>query len=153
MFKAWGICLMLLFAMGKEAIAQNYTEEETQAFILEVMSSYKNPMAYFPLRRDMFLPSQAEIDSLDRVLDGFSSPHLSYQYLFLSKSDTLKREIFLDTRGVPLFKSSNRKPISTGSDLNYFKRRQDKLLNASPGLGKFLLYNEQFKKLYQLQKH
>ena len=147
------ICLAILFLMGWKGYAQTNREEETQSFILEAMANYKNPMAYYPIRRDIFLPSSIEIDSLDNVMDDYSAPHLSYQFLFLSKNDTLKREIFLDASGKPLFKISFGRAISSQGGLEYLQRRQSRLLNASPDLGKFLLFNEKFKKSYQPQQH
>lgn len=147
------ICLILLCQMALSGNAQDNREEETQSFILEVMANYRNPMAYYPIRRDIFLPSSQEIDSLNRAMDGYSAPHLSYQVLFLSKADTLKREIFLDVSGKPLFKTSFGQGISSKGGLSYFQKRQNRLLNTSSELGKFLWYNEEFKRLNQLQKH
>lgn len=147
------ICLIMLSQMGLNVFAQDSREEQTQAFILGFMANYKNPMAYYPFRRDIFLPSLEEIDSLDRMMDQLSASHLSYHFLFLSKDDTLKREIFLDAKGQPLFKEGFGKGLSFGGDLNYFQKRQSKLLNSFPNLGKFLLYNERFRKSNQPQKH
>lgn len=147
------LCFMFLSFMFSVARAQNSQEEEAKEFILKVVSSYKNPLAYYPLNRDLFLPGQEEIDSLNRVMDRYSAPHLMYKVLFVN-DDSLKREAFLDAYGQPLFQAPiSRFHSSKSNDFHFFKRRQDKLLSSTPNLGRFLLYNRQFKESGDSQNH
>lgn len=147
------LCFVFLSFMLSVARAQNAQEEETKEFILKVVSSYKNPLAYYPLNRDLFLPDQAEIDSINGALDRYSSPHLMYKILF-DNDDSIKRETFLNASGQPLFQTPiSRFHSSKSNDFQFFKRKQDKMLSSTPNLGRFLLYNRQFKESGDSQNH
>lgn len=153
MVKRFFICFIFLSVISSIGLAQSSKEEETKAFILKVVSSYKNPLAYFPLRRDLFLPSQEELDSINHAMDSYSSPHVMYSILF-DTNDSIKREPFVDAHGDLLFPAPLPGFHSTKTnDFRYFKRRQEKILNSNPNLGKFLFYNQQFKDSGNSQKH
>ena len=153
MVKRFFICFIFLSVICSIGLAQGSKEEETKAFILKVVSSYKNPLAYFPLRRDLFLPSQQELDSINHVLDSYSSPHVMYGILF-DTNDSIKREPFVDAHGDLLFPAPLSKYHSSkANSFQYFKRRQNHILNSNPNLGKFLYYNRQFKDSGNSQKH
>lgn len=146
------ICFVFLAFTISASKAQSSQEEETQAFIIKVVSSYKNPLAYYPLRRDLFLPSQQEIDSLESSLDKYAI-YYSSPILILG-TDSLKREPFVDAKGRLLFPAPlNRYHSSKANDYQFFKRKQERLLSSNPNLGRFLLYNQQFKKSDDSQKH
>ncbi|WP_420384736.1 hypothetical protein [Roseivirga sp.] len=153
MVKRLILCCVFLGLLSLEMRGQQSTQEETESFILEVMASYKNPMAYYPLRRDLFLPGQAEIDSLNQLMDSYSSPHVMYKILFVY-DDSLKREPFLDAKGQMLFPSRiSGSHSSRTNGFQYFRRKQERLIRSSPELGKFLLYNRMFKESGDLEKH
>ena len=152
MLKHLILCFMFLSFALSMANAQTLKEEETKAFILKVVSSYKNPLAYYPLRRDLFLPSQEELDSLNSLMDSYASPHMRYKILFDS-DDSIKREPFLDAHGDLLFPAPLSKYHSKTNDFEYLKRKQERILNSTPNLGRFLLYNQQFKDSSNPQKH
>ena len=62
------ICFVF-FTLGVSAAeAQNNQQKEAQAFILKVVSEYKNPLAYYPFNRELFLPTQAEVDSIENAI-------------------------------------------------------------------------------------
>ncbi len=146
------ICFVF-FTLGVSAAeAQNNQQKEAQAFILKVVSEYKNPLAYYPFNRDMFLPSEAEVDSLERAINKYalyySSPILTVG------NDSLKREIFIDAYGQPLFPQKVVfSESSRSASHQFFMRKQNRLLSANPNLGKFLLYNRQFKESANPEKH
>lgn len=146
------ICFVFLAFAVSTSKAQTSQEEETQAFIIKVVSAYKNPMAYYPLRRDLFLPSQEEIDSLERAIDKYAL-YYSSPILILG-DDSLKREPFVNAQGQLLFPAPlNPLHSSKTSDYQFFKRKQERMLSSNPNLGKFLLYNQQFKKSDNPEKH
>ncbi|MEC7755316.1 hypothetical protein [Roseivirga sp. UBA1976] len=152
MVRALPICFVLWFCTGFLAKGQS-TEEATQAFILKVMSDYKNPLAYYPFNRDIFLPSQQELDSLDRAFQR--SPYVRGRSPFLFVyGDSLKRESFVDATGRPLFPQGLLNLKTTlPSGYDYALRRQRVLLKSNPNAGRFLLYNQEFRKLNKSQKH
>jgi len=152
MVKRLLLCFMFLSLGLSMANAQTSKEEETKAFILKVVSSYKNPLAYYPLRRDLFLPSEEELDSLNYLMDSYSSPHMMYKILF-DTDDSIKREPFVDAHGDLLFPAPLPRYHSKTNDFEYLKRKQERILNSNPNLGKFLLYNQQFKGSGNPQKH
>lgn len=153
MVKRLLLCFMFLSLGLSMANAQTSKEEETKAFILKVVSSYKNPLAYYPLRRDLFLPSEEELDSINHAMDSYSSPHVRYGILF-DTNDSIKREPFVDAHGDLLFPAPLSKYHSSkANSFQYFKRRQNHILNSNPNLGKFLYYNRQFKDSGNPQKH
>lgn len=140
------ILTLVLFA-GFTARAQGQLEQEqkkTKKAILKLLSEYKNPMSYYPLRRDIFLPSEEEITK-DELKKSYPKGARSLGHIvFISSSDTTyRREPFVDADGDLLDLSVfNRKYYpSQKSNTSYFKRKQIAHLNRYPSLGRFLYFN------------
>lgn len=138
---------LLLVCQLSAQTAEEKREKETREFILSVLSKYKNPMSYYPLRRDIFLPSEEEI-AKDEMEKSYPEGSRSLGHIvFLSANDTTyKREPFLDANGDLLELSFiNRKPMpSLKSNSGYFQKRQQGMLNRYPSLGRFLYFNKSF---------
>ncbi len=130
--------------------AQDVTSnEKAQEYILKVMSEYKNPLAYFPFRRDLFLPSEAEMMEIELQNSYPDNSLVMGPFIFMKEGAELDREPFLDAKGRPMFTNlfGAKKPSSLSGGSEYFRAKQKRLLNAHPNLGKFLLFNEGFLKL------
>jgi hypothetical protein len=147
------ICFVF-FTLGVSAAeAQSNQQKEAQAFILKVVSEYKNPLAYYPFNRELFLPTQAEVDSIENAINKHAL-YYSSPFIVLGPDDSLKREIFLDAYGQPMFPQKiTYSKSSQSASHQFFRRKQNRLLNANPNLGKFLLYNWQFKQSANPEKH
>lgn len=122
---------------------------KAEAHILKVMSEYKNPWAYYPLRRDIFLPSEEEIMKTELKNSYPDNSVVIGPFIFIKPGAKLEREPFVDASGKPMFTNflSNKKPASLKGDSSFFLGKQKRLLGAHPNLGKFLLYNEGFLRL------
>lgn len=121
-------------------------QETVEEFIISVVSNYKNPMAYYPLRQDIFLPTEQELDSLERSRDFPEGAVVTGSFIFL-KSDELDRDRFVDSNGNLMFKSNKYRGVSSKGGYDYRLRKHDLFLRKTEKLGQFLWYNEQFKKL------
>lgn len=140
------ILALVLFA-GFTARAQGQFEEEqkkTKQAILKLLSEYKNPMSYYPLRRDIFLPSEAET-AKDEFKKSYPEGARSLGHIvFISSSDTTyRREPFVDANGdlLDLSLFSGKHYPSQKSNSSYFKKKQIAHLNRYPSLGRFLYFN------------
>ncbi len=130
--------------------AQDVTSnEKAQEHILKVMSEYKNPLAYFPFRRDLFLPTEEEMMEMELQHSYPDNSVVMGPFIFMKEGAALDREPFLDAQGRPMFTNlfGAQKPSSLSGGSKYFRAKQRRLLNAHPNLGKFLLFNEGFLKL------
>ena len=127
---------------------QLYAQESVEDFIISVVSNYKNPMAYYPLRQDIFLPTEQELDSIERKRDFPEGAVVTGSFIFL-KSDELDRDRFIDSNGNLIFKSNKYKGLSSNGGYTYRLRRHDLFLRKTDRLGQFLWSNQQFKKLNQ----
>ncbi len=139
--------LVLSLLSGYMAGAQTQSESEEvkkQRIILKVLSKYKNPMSYYPLRRDIFLPSEEEITK-DEMEKSYPEGARSLGHIvFISSSDTTyRREPFVDADGDLLDLSLFRRRYypSQKSNSSYFIRKQQAHLNRYPSLGRFLYFN------------
>lgn len=144
---------LLLFALifasfsGQKALAQETVED----FIISVVSNYKNPMAYYPLRKDIFLPTAAELDSLERQKDRPIGSVSAGSFIFVGEED-LNREYFVDAQGRLMFQSQKFTGLSSTAGYDYNLRKHSLLMRKTENLGRFLWYNHQFKKLNQQRK-
>ena len=140
----------LLLALATQLGAQTAEEKremETRKFILETLSKYKNPMSYYPLRRDIFLPSEEELTQLEFRNSYPEGARSLGNIVFLASNDsTYYREPFVDASGDLLeFNFIPRKKMpSLKSNSGYFQKRQQGMLNRYPSLGKFLYFNQSF---------
>ncbi|MCE7994880.1 MAG: hypothetical protein HEP71_23085 [Roseivirga sp.] len=139
--------LIPLLSAGFIASAQVQTQaekEKTQQAILKVLSKYKNPMSYYPLRRDIFLPDEKEIakDELDKSYpEGARS--LGHVVFISSSDSTYRREPFVDANGdlMDLSVFARKHYPSQKSNISYFRKKQQAHLNRYPSLGRFLYFN------------
>jgi hypothetical protein len=122
---------------------------KAEVHILKVMGEYKNPLAYYPLRRDIFLPTEEEVMKTELKNSNPENAVVSGSFIFMKPGARLNREPFVDASGKPMFTNflSNKKPASLKGDSSFFLGKQKRLLSAHPNLGKFLLYNEGFLRL------
>lgn len=140
------ISTSLVSAVCAQETAAN---DKAEAHILKVMSEYKNPWAYYPLRRDIFLPTEEEVMKTELQNSYPDNSVVIGPFIFMKPGAKLDREPFVDASGKPMFTNflSNKKPASLKGDSSFFLGKQKRLLGAHPNLGKFLLYNEGFLKL------
>lgn len=126
------------------SFAQDQSVEE---FIISVTSNYKNPLAYYPLRQDIFLPSVEEAVANERKKDRPDNAVVTGSFIFMKKDAELNRDRFLTASGDLMFANSRHKGLSVSSSFDYHKRRQQLLSKKQSNIGKFLWYNQQFKDL------
>lgn len=142
---------ILSSCLAGTAFAQDTTSanEKAQSHILKVMSEYKNPMAYYPLRRDIFLPSEEEIMKTELRNSYPDNSIVVGPFIFMKPGAEVDREPFIDASGNPMFQNffKSKRPASLKGDSSFFLGKQKRLLGAHPNLGKFLMYNEGFLKL------
>ncbi|OEK07064.1 hypothetical protein BFP71_05245 [Roseivirga misakiensis] len=122
--------------------------ELAQDFILKVMREYKNPMAYFPLSKDIFLPTEEEIMREELKNSYPDRAVVMGSFIFLKKGSNYKREPFVDAQGNRMFDNfldPNRRGLSLKANQAFFQKKQQ-MLNGNPNVGKFLLFNEAFKR-------
>lgn len=143
-------CIVLLLSLAVSASAQTHSQKqqkETEQFILKVLARYKNPMSYYPLRRDIFLPDEEEI-AKDEFEKSYPEGARSLGHIvFLAPNDTTyHREPFVDADGdlLDLSTAKKRSLLSLKSNSSYFKKKQLSHLNRYPSLGRFLYYNASF---------
>lgn len=143
------IPLMLCFLAISVTAQEVSSNEKAEAVILKVMSEYKNPWAYYPLRRDIFLPSDEEIMKTELKNSYPDNSYVVGPFIFMKPGAKLDREPFMDASGKPMFTNflSNKRPGSLSGNKDFFVGKQKRLLGAHPNLGKFLLYNQGFLKL------
>ncbi|MBO3698733.1 hypothetical protein [Roseivirga sp. E12] len=136
----------LVSAVCAQEESQN---QKAESHILKVMSEYKNPWAYYPLRRDIFLPSEEEVMKTELKNSYPDNSFVVGPFIFMKPGAEVDREPFVDASGRPMFQNFFRakKPASLSSSSSFFLSKQKRLLSAHPTLGKFLLYNEGFLKL------
>lgn len=139
--------LVILLSAGFMASAQSplkAEQDKTKRSILKVLSQYKNPMSYYPLRRDIFLPSEEET-AKDEFKKSYPEGARSLGHIvFISSSDsTYRREPFVDANGdlLDLSLFSRKHYPSQKSNSSYFKKKQAAHLNRYPSLGRFLYFN------------
>ncbi len=138
---------LLFFAlMTTSVINASYAQEKVEDFIISVVSNYKNPMAYYPLRQDIFLPDEVEKAEIERTNDRPDGALIQGSFIFL-KDDTLNRERFVSSEGSLLYPSLKYRGLSKKAGYDYSVRRHKLLMRSNENLGKFLWYNQQFKKL------
>ncbi|MCO6359292.1 hypothetical protein [Roseivirga pacifica] len=123
---------------GIDLMSQVNKQEETEQFILKVMSEYKNPMAYYPLRRDIFLPDEEEAEAIERKADYPEGATVSGSFIFLGEDDELDRPRFVDSQGKLMFGYSPYKGWSQKGSYQYQKRKFELISNGTPALGRFL---------------
>ena len=132
-------------AFGQEAVSP--PQKETRQVILKVLSDYKNPMSYYPLRRDIFLPTEEEItkDEMSKSYpDGSRS--LGFVVFVPSNDSTYYREPFVDANGelMDLMKLSKPSYLSLKSNGQYFRKRQEAYIKRSPAYSRILLFNSTY---------
>lgn len=140
------VSLILLVAIPGRA--QNADQQkEAERFILDVLSKYKNPMSYYPLRRDIFLPDEEEKAEIERE-QNYPKGARSLGFLVVVTNDSLyQREPFIDANGdildLSLFRGKRDLP-SLRSNGEYFRRKQQALINRYPSAGRFLYFNNNY---------
>lgn len=142
--------LLISTSMVSTVCAQETTTNaKAEAHILKVMREYKNPWAYYPLRRDIFLPTEEEVMKTELKNSYPDNSVVIGSFIFMKPGAKLDREPFVDASGRPMFTNflSDKKPASLSSNSSFFRGKQKRLLGAHPNLGKFLLYNKGFLKL------
>lgn len=147
-------CLKLisiqLFFLAMPLLSHAQKENSNQVaekFILKVMREYKNPMAYYPLRKDIFLPSEEEQAKTDLKHSYPKGAVIMGSFIFLKAGTDYQREPFVDAFGNRMFDNflhPERKPLSLRGDVSFFQKKQRRLLDGNPNIGKFLLFNELF---------
>lgn len=134
---------MPVLSLAQEKDANQLAEE----FILKVMKEYKNPMAYYPLRKDIFLPSASEEAKTELKNSYPDGAVVIGSFIFLKEGSDYQREPFVDAKGNRMFDNflkPGRKPLSLRGGASFFRKKQ-RLLNTNENVGKFLLFNELFK--------
>jgi len=140
------ICLFIVPVLPGKA-QSSAQQAETEKFILKVLSEYKNPMSYYPLRRDIFLPDEQELAEMEmdhNYPNGASSMGF---FVFVKDDSSYYREPFIDANGDILDLSVNRRNKvypSLRSDSDLFRRKQQALLNRYPSAGRFLYFNKNY---------
>lgn len=124
----------------------SHAQEDVEDFIISVVSNYKNPMAYYPLRQDIFLPDELELAQIERINDRPLGALTKGSFIFI-KNDTLDRERFISSEGSLLYPSLKYRGLSKRAGYTYRLRRHQLLMRGNENLGKFLWYNQQYKKL------
>lgn len=136
------MCIMSLSAYGQDGL--ELSQEETRAVILKVMAKYKNPMSYYPLRRDIFLPSEEEIarDEMNKSYPK-GARSLGFVVFVPSNDTTYYREPFIEANGdvMDLFRLSKRNYPSLKSNSQYYRKRQEAYINRSATYSSFYLFN------------
>jgi len=135
---------LLVFVILNSVSAQDKSVEE---FIISVTSNYKNPLAYYPLRQDIFLPTEIEAEQLERSKDRPKNSTVTGSFIFMDKDADLNRDRFLTASGDLMFTNSVYKGLSKSSTYKYHKRRQKLISDRYKNIGRFLWYNQQFKAL------
>jgi len=138
------LILSIALATCQTCLGQEETVEE---FIISVTSNYKNPMAYYPLRQDIFLPSEEELKRTERNNDNPENASVIGSFIFLSKDAELKRDRFITASGDLMFTDTFYRGLSKRSSYAYHRRRHKIIMNKNSNVGKFLWYNQQFKNL------
>lgn len=138
--------LVLWVSVCTTAVGQDTSAQSAEAFIIKVMSEYKNPMAYYPLRKDIFLPTDQELQRIE-LKNSYPEGSVVLDSFIFIKDKPYEREPFVDSRGNQMFEHYLQKPklLSVKGNSEYFRSKQNRLLRANPNLGKFLLYNSDFK--------
>jgi len=142
--------LFMLGSLASTTLAQEASlNEKAQSHILKVMREYKNPLAYYPLRKDIFLPTEEEVMKTELRHSYPDNSIVVGPFIFMKPGAEIDREPFVDASGNPMFRDffGRKKPASLSGDASFFLGKQKRLLSAHPNLGKFLLYNEGFLKL------
>lgn len=142
--------LLISTSLASSVCAQETAANaKAEAHILKIMAEYKNPFAYYPLRRDIFLPTEEEVMKTELKNSYPDNSVVIGPFIFMKPGAEIDREPFVDASGKPMFTNflSNKKPASLSSNSSLFLGKQQRLLGAHPNLGKFLLYNEGFLKL------
>lgn len=142
--------MWVLLFLGQITLAQTeeeVTEEKAKQFIVEVMGRYKNPMSYYPLRRDIFLPMEEEQARSEMAKSYPVGAKSLGHIIFIPSGDTTYyREPFVDASGGlidPLNIERTHYP-SMSSNSSYFRKKQLAHLNRYPSLGRFLYFNASF---------
>ena len=122
-------------------------QKETERFILKVLANYKNPMSYYPIRRDIFLPDEEEKAKIEQE-HNYPEGGKSAGFIVVVKNDsTYQREPFVDANGdlldLSLYRGRREMP-SLRSDGNFFRRKQQQLINRYPSMGRFLYFNTHY---------
>lgn len=138
----------LLFLFLLSFLSPSFAQEETaEEFIIAFTSNYKNPLAYYPLRQDIFLPGEDELEELESRKDRPSNATVMGSFVFLNKNEALNRDRFVTASGELIYPRSVYRGLSERSSFKYHKRRRKLLLSNNANLGKFLWYNQQFKNI------
>lgn len=140
------IGLVLLAVLPAQAQSADQ-QKEAERFIIDFLSKAQNPMSYYPLRRDIFLPDEDEMAELDRD-QNYPAGANSYGFIVFVKNDsTYNREPFVDANGrvmdLSLFRDRRQKP-SMRSDSYLFRQKQQVLLSRYPSMGHFLYFNSNY---------
>ncbi len=111
-----------------------------EEFIVKVLSEQKNPFAYIPFNRALFLPTEEEQSKLD-FERSYPKKGLSLgSIIFLSKDDsTYHRETFVDAyvATIERFASPKGRIFSVKDNEAFFKRKQQYHLSKYPNAGRF----------------
>lgn len=139
--------ILIAFILCYCALPLTAQKESVEEFIISITSNYKNPLAYYPLRQDIFLPSEEELKALEKERDKPNEARVTGSFIFMDKDEPIKRDPFITASGELMFVTSKYRGLSCRSTLAYHQRRHDLLMNKHTNLGKFLWYNRQFKAL------
>jgi len=147
-FRLISIQIMLLGLPLAITAQEKSSNELAEAFILKVVRSYKNPWAYYPYSKDIFLPTEEEVMKLERENSYPNGARVMGSFIFLKKGSDYKREPFVDAKGNRMFVNflrPRKRVLSLKGDAAYYQKKQ-RLLNGNSNVGRFLLFNETFKK-------
>ena len=124
----------------------SFAQSEVEKFIIEVSSSYKNPLAYYPIREDIFLPTEEEWKQIEQSKDQPLGSRNYGSFIFMSKGN-LTRDRLINAQGRLIYPSKKYWGLSKRSDYHYRLRKHHLLIKGNQNLGQFLWYNQQFKEL------
>lgn len=120
------------------------SQKKTKQLILKILSEYKNPMGYYPIRRDIFLPSEEEMTK-DEMKKSYpkSSRSLGFVVFIPANDTTYYREPFIEANGdlLDLTNLNKRNYPSMKNNSTYFRKRQLTYLNRSPSYSRFVRFN------------
>ena len=140
------LCLLVMAVIPGQAQTDD-SQKEAERFILKVLSEYQNPMSYYPLRRDLFLPDEEELAKKE-MEQNYPKGARSFGFIVFVKDDSeYEREPFIDADGdlldLSLFGGRRDYP-SLRSDGDLFRRKQRAYQNRYPSMGQFLYFNSNY---------
>lgn len=140
------ICLFIVLVVPGRAQSAAQ-QEKAEKIILKVLSEYKNPLSYYPLRRDIFLPDEEEMAKIEREQNYPKGAHSFGFIVFVKDDSSYYREPFIDADGDILDLSvypKIRPLLSLRPDSYLFRRKQQALINRSPSASRIQFFNTNY---------